>query len=122
MLDRVTDFRALTEIGQSALLRRDTDIAALGRTGLAANAGENAGEIAARGVLVEIDDLPRLGVYANLLRLLYGNLVHNVMERASPGAFVLAFTAERGAREWVLGVRNTGSEVCARDLERMFAP
>jgi signal transduction histidine kinase len=118
MLDRVTDFRALTKISQGALLRSDTDIAALVRSVLE----EYAAEIGARGVRVESDDLPRLGVYANLLRLLYGNLVRNALEHASPGAFVLAFTAERGAREWVLGVRNTGSEVCVRDLERMFAP
>jgi signal transduction histidine kinase len=118
MLDRVTDFRALTKIGQGGLLRSDTDIAALVRCVLM----ENAGEIVARGVRVEIAELPHLGVYENLMRLLYGNLVSNALEHASPGAFVLAFTAERGAREWVLGVRNTGSEVRAGDLRRIFVP
>jgi signal transduction histidine kinase len=118
MLDQITDFRALTGIGHGTLLRCDTDLAALVRMVLE----ENAEQIAARGVGVEVGELPRLAVYESLVRVLYDNLVRNALEHAAPGAFTLAFTAEHDHGEWVLGVRNTGSEIRPQDLKRIFAP
>jgi len=118
MLDQITDFRALTGIGKGVLLRSETDIAALVR----AVVDEHASAIAARGVSVKVGDLPCLAVYESLVRVLYGNLVDNALEHAAPGPFTLAFTAEHDAGEWVLGVRNTGSEIRPPDLKRIFAP
>jgi signal transduction histidine kinase len=118
MLDQITDFRALTGIGHGALLRSDTDLTALVRVVLE----EHAEAIEARRVGVEIGELPRLAVYESLVRVLYGNLVSNALVHASPGAFTLAFTAERDRGDWVLGVRNTGSEIRSQDLKRIFAP
>jgi signal transduction histidine kinase len=118
MLDQITDFRALTKIGHGALLREETDLVALVRSVL----DERAGEIDARGVRVQVGPLPRLDVYGNLVQLLYANLVDNALKHANLDAFTLGFTVEETTQGCVLGVRNTGSEIRAEDLKRIFAP
>jgi len=118
MLDQITDFRSLTRIGQGVLLREETDLAVLVRSVL----DERAAQIVARGIRIQVGPLPRLEIYENLVQLLYGNLVDNALMHASLDAFTLAFTAEETPQGYVLGVRNTGSEIRAEDLKRIFAP
>ena len=83
---------------------------------------DHAEPIAARDICVQVAALPRLSVYENLVQLLYGNLVDNALRHATLDAFTLAFTAEQTTQGWVLGVRNTGSEIRQEDLKRIFAP
>jgi signal transduction histidine kinase len=118
MLDQITDFRALTKIGHGALVRSDLALDELVRAALQ----DFAAELERRAVVVELDQLPRVRAYANLLQLLYFHLIANALEHAESNGFTLAFTARREGAGWVFGVRNSASQLREEDLERIFAP
>jgi signal transduction histidine kinase len=118
MLDQITDFRALTKIGHGVLARTDTDLKSVAAAVLA----ERAPEVAARRAVVRVDALPTLPVHANLVRILYDNLVRNALQHASQDGFELELTAEEAGGGWILGVRNTHAEIRPEDLTRIFRP
>lgn len=121
MLDQISDFRVLAEIGQGTLLRRTMNMEELVRSVL----DEFSNELESRRIVVDVEALPTLDVYESLTRVLYRNLIVNAIQHASGAQMRLLLTAEEstaGEADWILGVRNTGSQIAEDHLVNVFAP
>jgi signal transduction histidine kinase len=118
MLDQITELRTMANLAHTTMVRTPTDIGATIRAVL----DEHAPVIEARRVRVSVEECPTLEVYPTMVEVLYRNLVDNALVHARGDEFELTCTARRDRSGWILGVRNTGSEIDEADLERIFAP
>lgn len=117
-LRQLADFREFTRITEDAsLAREETSIEAVVRSVLE----EFHEPLEQRRVQVELDgNLPSLKAYKNLVRTLYRNLVDNALIHTKKDGFKLHFTCEQGAGITTFGVKNSGSTIDAKYLDRVF--
>jgi signal transduction histidine kinase len=119
-LGMVDDFRVLTKITGVDLQREDVDMRDLVEQCVQAHSER----VAALDLRVSLDpNLGRETVYPSLVRILYDNLIRNVLDHVEGEGFALEFTVEQPSKPGlgrVFGVRNTGSTIVEGDLEQVF--
>lgn len=117
-LVQLADFREFTEITRdSSLKREETPIEEV----VSATLKEFSEPLELRRIRVEIDPLPVLSSYRNLVHVLYRNLVGNALKHTREDGFMLHFTCELDAAgNTCLGVRNSGSSVHKGDSDVVF--
>lgn len=117
MLSMVEDFRVLTKIGQKELTREQASLESIISEAL----GVYRVKLEKRKVETILDNHPSdVPVYPGLALLLYTNMVNNALMHAVGDGFTLHFTAEKSKNQWILGVRNTQSDVGEGDVEKIF--
>lgn len=112
----IRDFRRLTGVGEQDFVRQNLNLQEI----VDRCVDDMEDVIQQRQVEVDVQPMPQhLTGYPSLLELLYANLISNALNHAS-GSFQLTFTAENQDGRWILGVRNTGSEIAPGKLTEVF--
>ncbi len=116
-LTQLADFREFTRISEdSSLIREDVAIEEIVSSVLV----EYAELIEQRGIEVEVQALPRLKVYKNLVHVLYRNLVSNALKHSTEDGFSLCMTCSEEGSDYVLGVRNSSSVIAKENYDVVF--
>jgi signal transduction histidine kinase len=118
LLDQITDIRSVTQVGQGRLLRVSVDLNDEVRSLVVSFEAE----LTKCRANSQIHELPRVFVYASLVRILYAKLVDNALSHARQYGIRLEFTGEEINGEWVFGVKNTGSSIPEDEQHRVFLP
>lgn len=117
MLGMIDDFRVLTKIGYGDISREKTDFKKLIERCI-----EGFSEKMSLYKLdIEFDLFPGdIFVYRSLVKILYDNLMGNVINHVTRKELKIRFTAELQNTTWVYGVFNTGSTIQKNQLSHIF--
>lgn len=118
-LVQLDDFREFTDITHDeTLVREESSMNDIVSSVL----DEFAVQLRQRNVQVEIDSLPTLSIYKNLVHVLCSNLVDNALRHVKINGFKLHFTCEEDRHGHIFfGVRNTGSNIEEKNTEEVFS-
>ncbi|MGD9853278.1 MAG: ATP-binding protein [Nitrospirales bacterium] len=117
-LDQMTDFRVFSNITQGTLLRTNINMENLIRS----VTEEFTYAFQLRKTSFSIAPFPSLNVYENLVRVLYKNLLDQILKYAHCDDFMISFTAEQAAGQWTLGLWTTGTSIDQKNLAKVFTP
>lgn len=115
-LQQITDFRVFAKLGDGNSVRSEVDLGELLKRVLE----EFALKLEERGVVVSIDDMPRVEVYGNLVAVLYRNLVENALKYSVGDGVELRLSCEKVGEAWVFGVYNSGSSIPEEERTNVF--
>ncbi|TWT88813.1 Phytochrome-like protein cph1 [Pseudobythopirellula maris] len=114
----IDDFRALTKVEETHLVREPVALDVL----ISEVLSSHAKQIRARNIVVRFSEFPtKPHVYPGLTSRLYDNLIRNALNHTSSDGFTLTFTAVRtDDLSWEYGVSNTGSSMPDGDRSEFF--
>jgi signal transduction histidine kinase len=100
------------------LERRDVEVAALVREALTLLAPE----IRARGVAVEVGELPRVEADVTLIVAVFTNLLTNALKFGPREGAKIRVVARQDPDGWRFVIQSQGRAIAAEDAERIFEP
>ena len=117
MLTMVEDFRALTKIDYKEVVRSKVNL----RTLIEDCLKPYGDVINEKDAQIRFDVFPdEVSVYPTLVRLLYDNMIRNVLDHVHIRKFSILFTAEKIHKAWWFGVKNTGSSISKDQFGDIF--